>query len=216
MFCFFYRFAFASWILMNILLCAVPRYGAYTMQLTGILMLFSNLLYTCMIPANGLRIPFEGAVLTFTYGRCFWMVFTAGITAIIIGATVSIVDILFPNKFSTILEVDYDTPYRYFVGNDAHIIGSLPSPMSAYYSYQSPDSLVGSEKYQKSRSSNGNVGSNKHISASKTGKYTMFSAPGIFPGTLMESFSFTYLFYSICRYRFDMLCRFWTSFFGQD
>lgn len=35
----------------------------------------------------------------------------------------TIIDTLFPNKFSTILEVDYDTPYRYFVGNDAHIIG---------------------------------------------------------------------------------------------
>ncbi|XP_013793525.1 uncharacterized protein LOC106477517, partial [Limulus polyphemus] len=31
------------------------------------------------------------------------------------GATVAIIDIVFPNKFSTILEVDYDTPYRYFV-----------------------------------------------------------------------------------------------------
>lgn len=48
-----------------------------------------------------------------------------GVTAVLVGAAVTIVDTLFPNKFSTILEVDYDTPYRYFVGNDAHIIGSL-------------------------------------------------------------------------------------------
>lgn len=40
-----------------------------------------------------------------------------------VGASVSIIDTLFPNKFSTILEVDYDTPYRYFVGNDAHLFG---------------------------------------------------------------------------------------------
>ena len=47
-----------------------------------------------------------------------------GVTSILVGALVSIVDTLFPNKFSTILEVDYDTPYRYFVGNDAHLIGA--------------------------------------------------------------------------------------------
>lgn len=43
--------------------------------------------------------------------------------AVVVGAVVTIVDTLFPNKFSTILEVDYDTPYRYFVGNDAHLYG---------------------------------------------------------------------------------------------
>ena len=100
------------------------------------------------------------------------MVFTAGITAIIIGATVSIVDILFPNKFSTILEVDYDTPYRYFVGNDAHIIGSLPPPMSAYYSYSSPDGINDDGKYQKKSKTPGK--DSPHISASKTGKILLF------------------------------------------
>lgn len=63
---------------MNILLCAVPRYGAYMMQLTGLLLLFANLLYVCLIPSKPLRIPFEGATLTFNYGYCFWMVFSAG------------------------------------------------------------------------------------------------------------------------------------------
>ncbi|CAG2101105.1 unnamed protein product [Medioppia subpectinata] len=48
----------------------------------------------------------------------------AGVTSVLVGALVTIVDTLFPNKFSTILEVDYDTPYRYFVGNDAHLIGA--------------------------------------------------------------------------------------------
>ncbi|KAJ6225471.1 hypothetical protein RDWZM_004016 [Blomia tropicalis] len=162
--------AFACWILMNILLCAVPRYGAYMMQLTGLLLLLANLLYVCLIPSKPLRIPFEGALLTFNFGYCFWVVFTAGITAVVIGATVSIVDILFPNKFSTILEVDYDTPYRYFVGNDAHIIGSLPPPLSSYYYHQTQSSLSTSSQrssnhlYQKKKSSNGR----HHYSASKT------------------------------------------------
>ncbi|KAH9516001.1 hypothetical protein DERF_006766 [Dermatophagoides farinae] len=169
--------AFASWILMNILLCAVPRYGAYTMQLTGLLMLLSNLLYVMMIPSKPLRIPFEGSTLIFTYGWCFWLVFAAGLTACFIGATVSIVDILFPNKFSTILEVDYDTPYRYFVGNDIHIIGSLPPPLNAYYYHHQHQSSLSTAShqssshhlYQKKKSSTNMI---RHYSASKTASLT--------------------------------------------
>lgn len=39
----------------------------------------------------------------------------------IVGALMSLLDNFFPNKFSTIFEVDYDTPYRYFVGQDTTI-----------------------------------------------------------------------------------------------
>ncbi|KPM11770.1 hypothetical protein QR98_0103450 [Sarcoptes scabiei] len=120
--------AFASWILMNILLCAVPRYGVYTMQFTGALMLLSNFLYSLLIPTKPLRIPFEGSTLIFNYGMCFWLVFSA--------------DYLYPNKFSTILEVDYDTPYRYFVGNDMQMIGSLPPPLNAYYYHHNHQSSL--------------------------------------------------------------------------
>lgn len=38
--------------------------------------------------------------------------FYLGISAIVVGGAVAIVDILFPHKFSTILEVDYGMPYR--------------------------------------------------------------------------------------------------------
>lgn len=115
--------AFSTWILMNLLLCAVPRYGAYTMQITGVVMLFSNVMYALLLPRKPLMIPFEGGNLTFGFGWCFWLVLAAGSLSVVVGAVITIVDILFPNKFSTILEVDYDTPYRYFVGNDAHLIG---------------------------------------------------------------------------------------------
>ena len=116
--------SFASWLLMNLLLCAVPRYGVYMIQITGCLMLLCNAMYAVLLPRKPLVIPFEDESLTFSFGWCFWLVMTAGIAAIIVGATVTILDILFPNRFSTILEVDYDTPYRYFVGNDAHLFGA--------------------------------------------------------------------------------------------
>lgn len=82
---FLFRLAFACWVLMNILLCAVPRYGAYMMQVTGALMLLSNLLYVGLIPAKPLRIPFEGATLNFHLSYCFWMVFSAGMFPLSLG-----------------------------------------------------------------------------------------------------------------------------------
>jgi len=117
--------AFCSWLLMNVLLCAVPRYGVYCMQLTGMLMLSTNALYAILLPKKPLVIPFENEVLSFHYGWSFWVVFIGGSLAVVVGAIISIIDTLFPHKFSTILEIDYDTPYRYFVGNDAHLFGHL-------------------------------------------------------------------------------------------
>ncbi|XP_054715837.1 dual oxidase maturation factor 2-like [Uloborus diversus] len=109
--------AFSLWLLMNILLCTVPRYGAYTMQLTGTVMLLTNGIYTYLLPRKPLVIPFEGGALTFKFGWCFWIVLAAGIISVVVGGAVAIVDLLFPNKFSTILEVNYDMPYRYLVSH---------------------------------------------------------------------------------------------------
>jgi hypothetical protein len=93
------------------------------MQLTGMLMLSANAIYAILLPKKPLVIPFENQVLDFEYGWSFWVVLVGGGLAMFVGAVVSIFDSLFPNKFSTILEIDYDTPYRYFVGNDAHLFG---------------------------------------------------------------------------------------------
>ena len=120
--------AFCSWILMNVFLCAVPRYGVYTMQVTGVLMLLTDAIYAVLLPGKPLVIPFENQILTFSYGWCFWVVLVGGITGVVVGAFVLIFDVMFPNKFSTILEIDYDTPYRYFVGNDAHLFGHTGCP----------------------------------------------------------------------------------------
>ncbi|XP_076360700.1 dual oxidase maturation factor 2-like isoform X2 [Tachypleus tridentatus] len=107
--------AFGLWLLMNVLVCTVPRYGAFCMQLTGAVMLLTNAVYALLLPRKPLVIPFEEGTLMFTYGWCFWLVLAAGSIAFFTGATVAIIDIVFPNKFSTILEVDYDAPYRYLV-----------------------------------------------------------------------------------------------------
>lgn len=114
--------SFCTWLLMNVLLCAVPKYGVYCMELTGILMLTTNAVYAILLPKKPLIIPFENQILIFKYGWCFWVVLAGGLLAVIIGSIVTIIDAIFPNKFSTILEIDYDTPYRYFVaGNESPI-----------------------------------------------------------------------------------------------
>ncbi len=99
--------AFALWILMIITFFMVPTFGAYLMSITGGLMITSNLVYFCLIPTHDLKIHFESAILEFDLGWCFWLVFVAGSLSFIVGVTLSVVEYLYPNKFSLVLEVDY-------------------------------------------------------------------------------------------------------------
>jgi len=103
--------AFALWILSNLLLIVVPRYGAYLIFLTGIFLLFSNLIYSQLLPARPLLIRMEQTVMTFSFGWSFYLVMVAGSLCILLGGAVSVIDLLYPHKFSTILEVDFGTPF---------------------------------------------------------------------------------------------------------
>ncbi|ODN06277.1 Dual oxidase maturation factor 1 [Orchesella cincta] len=113
--------SFASWLLMNLLLVVVPRYGAYQMVITGGLMLLTNALYYLLIPSKPLVIRFEDQFLMFKFGWCFWLVMIAGSLCFLVGAIISTVDLLYPHKFSTILEVDYGTPFdRHVIIEESH------------------------------------------------------------------------------------------------
>jgi len=74
----FRRASFASWLLMNLLIVVVPRYGAYQMVLTGGLLLFTNFLYWFLIPSKPPLIRFEDHILQFKLGTSFWIVLAAG------------------------------------------------------------------------------------------------------------------------------------------
>jgi len=113
--------SFALWILMNITLVAVPRYGAYLMVVTGSMMNFSVLVYYWLLPSRELKIPFEDVVLTFELGWCFWLILTAGSLCLLIGASISVIDLIYPHKFSIILEMDYGGPFdRHTLIDDSH------------------------------------------------------------------------------------------------
>ncbi|XP_076348549.1 dual oxidase maturation factor 2-like isoform X2 [Tachypleus tridentatus] len=107
--------AFALWILSNILFSTIPRYGALGLQLTGALILLTIIIYSLLLPVEALIIPFEGGTLTFKYGWCFWLLLAIGIIALAVGVIATTVDIMFPNKFSTILDDKYDDNYRYLI-----------------------------------------------------------------------------------------------------
>ena len=53
------RSAFVLWVSMNIMILVVPRYGAYLMALTGLMMLFSDAVFWNLIPQRPLMIHIE-------------------------------------------------------------------------------------------------------------------------------------------------------------
>jgi len=103
--------AFALWLLSNILLIVVPRYGAYLVFLTGLVLLFANYLYYQLLPPRPLLIRMEQTVIEFSFGWSFWLVMVAGVLCVLLGGAVSVIDLIYPHKFSTILEVDFGTPF---------------------------------------------------------------------------------------------------------
>jgi len=118
---FFLWVSFALWLLMNMMMVVVPRYGAYLMSLTGATMVFSNLVYFWLLPGRPLKIPFEGVILEFELGWCFWLVLTAGCLCLMIGVSISVIDLIYPHKFTTVFEMDYGTAFdRHTIIEDSH------------------------------------------------------------------------------------------------
>ncbi|XP_037076353.1 dual oxidase maturation factor 1-like [Pollicipes pollicipes] len=93
--------AFASWLLTNLLLLTVPRYGAYLMVVTGGLMCLACGLYSALQSGPPLA----------PRRRLHWTAVVSGIMYMLVGLVASILDLVHPHTFSTILEVDFGTPY---------------------------------------------------------------------------------------------------------
>lgn len=103
--------AFTLWVLANLMLVVVPRYGAYLVTLTGFTLFFCNFIYFKLLPSRPLHIRLEQSVLMFDFGWSYWLVMVAGVLCVLMGGAVSIIDLIYPHKFSTILEVDFGTPF---------------------------------------------------------------------------------------------------------
>lgn len=84
-------------------------------------MVFADFIYYTLLPGRPLRIPFEGVVLEFELGWCFWLVLTAGCLCLMVGVSISVIDLIYPHKFSIVLEMDYGTPFdRHTIIDDSH------------------------------------------------------------------------------------------------
>jgi dual oxidase maturation factor 1 len=94
---------------MNLLLVAVPRYGAYMMCMTGSLLVLTSIGYYWMLPKRPLIIFIEGGEIRFHLGWCWWIVLIAGGLSFSIGFIISVIDLIWPHQFSTILEVTYNS-----------------------------------------------------------------------------------------------------------
>jgi len=85
------------------------------------MMVFSDFVYFWLLPGRPLSIPFEGVVLEFELGWCFWLVLTAGCLCLMIGVSISVIDLIYPHKFSIVMEMDYGTPFdRHTIIEDSH------------------------------------------------------------------------------------------------
>lgn len=108
--------ALALWLLMNLLLVVVPRYGAYAMATLGVTLCAAAGGYWASLPHVPLVVRLDGATLLFSLGWCFWLVLISGCICLVVGLLIAAVDLVWPHRFSTVLEVDYDTPY------DRHVL----------------------------------------------------------------------------------------------
>ncbi|XP_049873226.1 dual oxidase maturation factor 1 [Pectinophora gossypiella] len=108
--------ALALWLLMNLLLVVVPRYGAFAMACLGVTLCAAAGGYWASLPQTPLVVRLDGAMLFFSLGWCFWLVLIAGCACVVVGLVIAVLDMIWPHRFSTVLEVDYDTPY------DRHVL----------------------------------------------------------------------------------------------
>lgn len=72
-------FSLVSWIIMLFMMCEIPRYFPYLMNLTALLMLSAVTLYSYLIPSSMTRnsnlvaITFENVALRCNFGANFWL-----------------------------------------------------------------------------------------------------------------------------------------------
>ena len=81
------------------------------MSLTGIMMLWSTATYYWLLPRQPLHVHIDEVILHFELGWCFWLVLVSGALCLMVGSSISIIDLMYPHKFSTVLEMDYGTPF---------------------------------------------------------------------------------------------------------
>ncbi|XP_033107493.1 dual oxidase maturation factor 1-like isoform X2 [Anneissia japonica] len=108
--------AFPLWLLSNILMFMVIRYGAYLLSLTGGCMLTGNIIFATLRNTLGaeedfhwipLEIPLnDESKLVLKYGWCFWMNMSVGLICVVLAFVIYAMDALYPLGTASFFDVD--------------------------------------------------------------------------------------------------------------
>ncbi|XP_053392423.1 dual oxidase maturation factor 1-like [Mercenaria mercenaria] len=99
--------ALAFWVLANIMLFMLLRYGAYLIILTGLSMCTSSVIKHYIRNPLDLSIPFSAEhILVIHYGAAFWLCLVIGIMCIVFGLVVLILDLRLPAATASFFGMD--------------------------------------------------------------------------------------------------------------
>ncbi|XP_055956810.1 dual oxidase maturation factor 1 isoform X2 [Patella vulgata] len=98
--------SFAFWLITNLLLFTVIVYGAYMMVLTGTTMFLASIVYHVLMPTQSLAITFDDVSLKTHYGWCFWLTLITGVTTIVFGVILLLLEHFIPKRISEFFRVE--------------------------------------------------------------------------------------------------------------
>lgn len=102
--------ALILWFVALLLIAFIPRYSSFAFIGIGALMVINTIVYfywaktDCVYPV----ITVADRFIKLSYGPCFWSCLGIGGWSIIYGFTLLVIDIIHPDKFITIFDVEYD------------------------------------------------------------------------------------------------------------
>ncbi|ODN01216.1 Dual oxidase maturation factor 1 [Orchesella cincta] len=103
-------FALVGWFIAILLVAAIPRYGCYAFIAVGILMIFASVVYFYWAAISEALpcIVIGDTYVELRYGICFWASLIMGLWSTMYGFTLAVYDVIYPDKFLTIFDLDYD------------------------------------------------------------------------------------------------------------
>jgi len=103
-------FALVGWFLNQVLMAAIPRYSAYGFVIIGHLMIFDATIYFYWADVANVPhcIVITDAYVKLRHGVCFWTCLAVGVWSCIYGLVMTVYDTIYPDKFLTIFDLDYD------------------------------------------------------------------------------------------------------------
>lgn len=104
--------ALAAWLASIFLYFIVSKYGAYMNGICGVVILVTTITYDALVPKGSVQFG-DGSQLVLGYGSSFVLLVVSGCLSILFCLSIIGIEKIWPNKFATVLENNYNTPYSY-------------------------------------------------------------------------------------------------------